>query len=47
MIRESLDQWPFVLAAYAVAILTTLALVGWSWIAMRHAEQRREDAKRK
>lgn len=47
MIRESIDQWPYVLAAYAVAALATLALVGWSWIAMCRAEKRREEARRK
>lgn len=47
MMRESLDQWPYVLAAYGVAALATLAMVGWSWIAMRRAEERREDARRK
>ena len=45
--REALDHWPFVIAAYAVAILATLALVGWSWLSMRKAEKRREEARRK
>ena len=40
--RETLDQWTFVLAAYAVTIAATLALVGWSWLAMRRAERRRD-----
>ena len=40
--REALDQWNFVIAAYAVTIAATLALVGWSWLAMRAAERRRE-----
>ena len=40
--REALDQWTFVVAAYAVTIAATLALVGWSWLAMRTAERRRE-----
>ena len=40
--RETLDQWTFVLAAYAVTIAATLALVGWSWLAMRLAERRRD-----
>ena len=44
--REGLDQWTFVMAAYAVTIAGTLALVGWSWLAMRVAERRR-DAGRK
>ncbi len=42
---ESLDQWPFVLAAYAVGVGGTLILVGWSWIQMRRAERRREKSR--
>ena len=45
--REALDQWSFVLAAYGVGILGTLLMVSWSWLAMRAAEGRREEAKRK
>ena len=45
--RESLDPWPFVLAAYALGIASTLVLVGWSWLAMRRAEKRREEARGK
>jgi hypothetical protein len=39
---ESLDHWPFVLAAYAIGVGATLALVAWSWLAMRRAERRRD-----
>ena len=35
--REALDPWFFVNASYVLAILGTLALVGWSWLAMRAA----------
>ena len=45
--REALDQWTFVYAAYAVTIAGTLVTLGWSWLAMRRAERRREEAKRK
>ena len=45
--RESLDQWNFVIAAYAVGILATLALVAWAWWDMKRAERRREEARRK
>jgi len=45
--REGLDQWVFVLAAYAVGVLGTLALVAWSWLEMRAAERRREETRRK
>lgn len=45
-LREALDQWDFVLAAYAITIIATLALVGWSWLAMRAAERRREEGRK-
>ena len=40
--REALDQWNFVIAAYAVGVLGTLATVAWSWLAMKRAEAKRE-----
>ncbi len=40
--NEALDPWPYVLAAYALGVAGTLALIGWSLIAMRRAEARRE-----
>jgi hypothetical protein len=43
--REALDPWPFVIAAYALGVGATLALVAWSWLAMRRAEKRREEAR--
>ena len=43
--REALDQWLFVYAAYAVGIGATLAMVAWSWLAMKRAEARREKAR--
>lgn len=44
--REALDQWTFVVAAYALGIAATLALVAWAWWDMRRAERRREEARR-
>jgi hypothetical protein len=44
-VREALDPWPFVIAAYALGVGATLALVAWSWWAMRRAERRREEAR--
>ena len=44
---EQLNQWNYVIAAYAVVIVGTLAMVGWSWIAMQRAEKRREETRRK
>ena len=43
--HESLNQWDFVVAAYAIGIGGTLALTGWVWAAMRAAERRRDDAR--
>jgi hypothetical protein len=45
--REALDQWHFVFAAYALGIGTTLVLVAQSWIAMRRAEARRDRSRGK
>lgn len=44
--REALDPWLFVNAAYAIAIGATLVLVGWSWWAMRAAERRRDETRK-
>ncbi len=44
---EVLDPWPFVYAAYALGFGGTLLLAGWSWLAMRRAEHRREKARGK
>ena len=33
-----MNPWPFVTAAYAVAILATAALILWSYASMRRAE---------
>lgn len=40
--REGLDPWTFIIASYALGVIGTLVLVGWSWAAMRRAEARRE-----
>lgn len=40
--REGLDQWEFVILAYVVAGVGTLAMLGWSWLTMRRAEARRD-----
>ena len=41
--REMLDQWDFVVGAYAVTIVALMLLTGWSWLAMQRAEKRREN----
>ncbi len=33
------DPWPFIIAAYALTILGTLAVTLWSWRTMRKAER--------
>ena len=40
--REGLDHWPFVLAAYVLGLAGTSLLVGWAWWGMKRAETRRE-----
>lgn len=45
--RENLAQWDYVIAAYAVMIIGTLALLGWSLRAMRRAEARKDKARGK
>lgn len=45
--REALDQWDFVIAAYAVGIGGTVAMVGWAWASMIRAERRRDEARRR
>ncbi|MBO9510957.1 MULTISPECIES: hypothetical protein [unclassified Erythrobacter] len=47
MMREALDQWDFVIAAYAVGLLGTVAMLVWSWLAMRRAERRRDEVRRR
>ena len=41
-----MNQWSFVIAAYAVVAIATAALVAWAYIAMRAAEAEVESAKR-
>jgi hypothetical protein len=42
-----MSQWPFVIAAYAVAIGATLALAVASFVAMRAAERAAEALRRR
>ena len=37
-----MNHWPFILGAYAATLSATIALVGWSWAAMRRAESEAE-----
>ena len=45
--REGLAQWDFVIAAYVVGVLGTVAMLAWALLAMRRAERRRDEAKRR
>jgi hypothetical protein len=33
-----MNPWPFIFAAYGIALVGTAGLTLWSWIAMRRAE---------
>jgi len=40
--REALDPWLFVYAAYALGVGGTVLMVFWSLLSMHRAERRRE-----
>jgi hypothetical protein len=42
-----MNQWAFVLAAYAVVALMTLGLILWAWLSMHAAEAEAEAVKRR
>ena len=42
-----MNAWPFVVAAYGVAIAATAVLILWSFASMRRAEARIEDLRGK
>lgn len=41
------DPWPYIIAAYAIAILGTLVVTFWSYRAMRKAEREAEALSRR
>lgn len=45
--REALDQWTFVLAAYGVGVVGTLVMIAWAWLVMRRAENRRDESRKR
>ncbi len=45
--REALDHWDFVIAAYAIGLGALAMLIAWSWQTMRNAEKRRDELKRR
>ena len=42
-----MNPWPFVIAAYGVAIALTVALLLWSFASMRRAEAAADSLKRR
>jgi hypothetical protein len=42
-----MNPWPFVIAAYAVAIALTVALLMWAFVSMRRAEAAADAIRRK
>lgn len=45
--REGLEQWDFVIAAYALGIIGTAVMLAWAWGSMKYREKRRDEARRK
>ena len=41
-----MNPWPFVIAAYAVAIVATVALLSWAFAGMRRGEAAADELKR-
>jgi len=42
-----MNQWAFVIAAYGLTLLATLAMVVASWLSMRRAEEEAEASRRR
>ena len=42
-----MNPWPFVVAAYGIAVALTFALLFWAFASMRRAEAAADDLKRK
>jgi len=45
--REALDPWDFVIAAYAIGLGGLALVLAWSYHTMRRAERRRDEVKRR
>ena len=45
--REAMDPWTFVVAAYAVGLGAAAAMVALSLITMKRAEKRRDEARKR
>jgi hypothetical protein len=44
-IGRGMNHWPYITAAYVLAIIATLGVTGWSLFAMRRAEKAVDDMK--
>jgi hypothetical protein len=40
-----MNHWPYITAAYVLAIIATVGVTGWSLLAMRRAEKAVDDMK--
>ncbi len=47
LVREALNQWNFVIAAYVVGVGGTVAMIAWSWVAMKRTEAKRDAVKQR
>lgn len=47
LVREALNQWNFVTAAYVVGVGGTIAMIVWSWLDMRRSEAKRDAVKQR
>ena len=45
--REAMDPWTFVIAAYIIGVGGTAILIGWSLATMRRAERRRDETRKR
>lgn len=45
--REAMDPWVFVVAAYVVGVGATATMVLWSVLSMKRAERRRDEARKR
>ncbi len=45
--REAMDPWTFVIAAYAIGVGGSAMMVAWSLITMKRAEKRRDEARKR
>jgi hypothetical protein len=47
LLREALNQWNFVIAAYVVGVGGTIGMIVWSWLDMTRSEAKRDAVKKR